>query len=256
MSDWDAARYHRLSEPQVAWGRQVLARVAIRPGSRVLDLGCGTGRLTAELAAAPEIFVTGLDQSAAMLAEAAAASLPNTVFVRGDGAALPFEPASFHTVFSTATFHWIPDHDRLFAGIYAALTPGGRLVAQCGGGPNLATLIERTHVLMGLPEYTRFFAGWFDPWNFATVEDTRARLARAGFADIEVSLEAAPTRMDDEASFSDFINCVCVRHHLDRLPADDRSHFVAALASQAAMDDPPFTLDYWRLNIDARKGAS
>jgi trans-aconitate methyltransferase len=256
MPDWDAARYHDLSEPQLAWGRRVLDRLARRPDDRVLDLGCGTGRLTAELARTPGNLTTGLDRSAAMLREAAAQRLPGTSFVRADGAALPFLPGSFEIVFSTATFHWIPDHDRLFAGIYSTLTPGGRLLAQCGGGPNLARLIGRAHTLMRSPAYAAYFGEWSDPWMFATVDETRDRLERARFTSIEVTLEAAPTRMASAAAFTDFIACVCVRHHVDRLPADVRPGFVAALAEQAASDDPPFTLDYWRLNIDARRGAA
>jgi trans-aconitate 2-methyltransferase len=253
MPDWDAARYHRLSEPQLAWGRTVLARLGARPGERVLDIGCGTGRLTAELSALPGILVAGLDRSAAMLAEAAAQGLPAAVFVRGDGAALPFAAASFDRVFSTATFHWIRDHDRLFAEIHQVLVPGGRLVAQCGGGPNLARLIGRAHDLMRSPAYAPYFGAWADPWLFASVDETTARLERAGFESIEVSLEAAPTRMADAAVYRDFISCVCVRHHVDTLPAPVRPGFVAALAGQASADDPPFTLDYWRLNIAARK---
>ena len=256
MFDWDAARYHRLSQPQVSWGRSVLARLPVRPGERVLDLGCGTGRLTAELAALAEIQVTGLDRSQAMLGEAMATRPDRTSFVRGDGADLPFRPGVFDAVFSTATFHWIPNHDRLFAAIHSALKPGGRLVAQCGGGPNLARLIERTHTLMRGPRFAPMFGDWSDPWNFATVDETRRRLERAGFETIDVSLEPAPTRMAGAADFSDFISCVCVRHHIDRLPAAERPHFVAALAEQAAADDPPFTLDYWRLNISARKAES
>jgi trans-aconitate methyltransferase len=254
MSDWDAARYHRLSEPQLSWGRAVIGRLPVSEGDRILDLGCGTGRLTAELAAVSGIFVTGLDRSRAMLMEAAAQGLPAGTFVQGDGAALPFRPASFDAIFSTATFHWIPDHDRLFAGIYAALKPGGRLVAQCGGGPNLARLLERTHDLMDSPEYASMFRGWSDPWKFATVDETRVRLVRAGFHSVEVLLHAAPTQMPNAAAFADFISCVCVRHHIDRLPADARPGFVRRLTELSAEDDPPFTLDYWRLNIAADKG--
>ena len=257
MTDWDAVRYHRLSEPQRAWGQRVLARLAPAAGERILDLGCGTGRLTTEVAAATGNLTIGLDASSAMLRQAATAHPGATLaFVQGDGAALPLAPGTFDAVFSTATFHWIADHDRLFAAVHAVLVPGGRLVAQCGGGPNLARLLERAHTLMDSPEFAAVFTGWSDPWNFATVEATRARLERAGFDQIEVWLEEAPTSMADAAAFADFISCVCVRHHVDKLPPHDRPRFVAALAEQAATDDPPFTLDYWRLNIAARKGAS
>ncbi len=252
MTDWDAGTYHRLSAPQLAWGRKVADRLAPAAGERILDLGCGTGRLTAELAAGfPEARFVGADISHAMLAEASRTSTC-VAYVRADAAGLPFAGA-FDAVFSTATFHWVRDHERLFAEIHAALKPGGRLLAQCGGGPNLQRLLDRTHALMESPAFQRFFRNWRDPWLFAGTTETRARLAAAGFTAIEVSLEPAPTTLPDRDGFADFIACVCVRHHVDTLPADERARFVGRLADAAAGDDPPFTLDYWRLNLLARK---
>jgi trans-aconitate 2-methyltransferase len=268
--DWDAERYHRLSDPQHAWGRRVLARLAPMSGERILDLGCGTGRLTREvIEAIGRGHVVGLDRSWTMLSEASrqsAADPPRTPlhdaadrpavldFVQGDGAALPFVGA-FDAVFSTATLHWIADHDTAFASIYCALAPGGRLVAQCGGGPNLRRLLDRTHELMERDPYATHFGDWSDPWEFADVARTMMRLERAGFSAIEVSLEEAPTTLPDCAAFENFITCVCVRHHVARLPTDLQPPFVRALAERAAHDDPPFTLDYWRLNIFGRKPA-
>jgi trans-aconitate 2-methyltransferase len=266
--DWDAERYHRLSDPQLTWGRRVLERLAPRAGERVLDLGCGTGRLTVELfAAVGPGLVVGLDRSGTMLAQAAAqqaavASGPHDVsvaprhiqFVQGDGAHLPFVDA-FDAVFSTATFHWMHDHDALFASIACALAPGGRLVAQCGGGPNLQTLYERAHRLMETAEYAPYFEAWQDPWNFADVPTTIERLRIAGFTGIDVTLQAAPTTLADAPTYADFLSCVCVRHHVERLPPVVRPAFLEALTAQAAGDTPAFTLDYWRLNISASKPA-
>lgn len=269
MPDWDAGRYHRLSDPQLSWGRRVLSRLAPKPGERILDLGCGTGRLTSELLLTMgRGCVVGLDRSEAMLTEASAQNLRNAGprlhdvtqapgrvhFVRGDGGHLPFSGA-FDAVFSTASFHWIPDHDRLFASIYVALAPGGRLVAQCGGGPNLRRLLQRAHTLMDSPKYRQWFEGWTDPWNFAEVAATRIRLENAGFTMASVSLEPAPTTLPDAGVYTDFLSCVCVRHHVGRLPESEQPSFLAALARGASTDDPPFTLDYWRLNISAVKPA-
>src|SRR5512144_1662286 len=104
MSDWDAHRYHRLSDPQVSWGRRVVERLAPSRGERILDLGCGTGRLTAEItSAAPNLFVVGLDQSQAML-ESEGGIPVSYKRVRADGVALPFV-AAFDAVFSNATLH-------------------------------------------------------------------------------------------------------------------------------------------------------
>lgn len=254
VADWDAGRYHRLSEPQVEWGRRVLVRLAARPGERILDLGCGTGRLTVEISEVTGSGrVVGLDRSASMLK--IAAQSPRIRVVLGDGAALPFASV-FDAVVSTATLHWVKDHEAAFASIHRVLRPGGRFVAQCGGGPNLSRLLRHAHELMDCTRYHPYFGSWEDPWTFAGPDATRERLARAGFVDVHTDLEAAPTRLPDAPAFSEFISCVCVRHHVDRLPSDVRPAFVAELTARAAADDPPFTLDYWRLNIEARKAAA
>ena len=185
MSDWDAAKYHRISDPQLAWGRAVAARLAPADGERILDLGCGTGRLTEEIAQLPGIFVVGLDYSDAMLRQVRRQG-PRTngvlpVYVRGDGAALPFARA-FDAVFSAAVFHWIPDHDQLFRSVYDALKPGGRLVAQCGGAGNLDRLYGRARTLMASPRYRDHFSGWRDFNHF----EKQAELQLIGGQGLEV----------------------------------------------------------------------
>jgi trans-aconitate methyltransferase len=269
MSDWDAERYHRVSNPQLEWGRRVLRRLAPQPGERILDIGCGTGRLTAELVSAlGEGTVVAVDRSEAMIREAAAQAVEQSgphrlhdahrrvraCFVRANGSALPFVDA-FDAVLSTATFHWILDHGQLFASIYRALAPGGRLVAQCGGGANLGRLLDRADAVVKAPALARHFDGWHGPWEFADVPTTIERLDRAGFTAIDVYLEAAPATFDDRAGFREFVSCVCLKDHLTRIPEADRASFLDALTDQAAGDSPPFTLDYWRLNMAATKPA-
>jgi trans-aconitate 2-methyltransferase len=266
MSDWDAAKYHKISDPQLAWGRSVAARLIPAAGERILDLGCGTGRLTQEIAATPGIFVVGLDRSASMLEEAAARSPEwgqtpavdlhtKVAFVRGDGAALPFDGV-FDAVFSTATFHWIPNHDSLFRSIHHVLKPGGRLVAQGGGAGNLDRLYGRARRLMRSPRYARFFATWSEPHHFENVADTEKRLTGAGFDPIDVSLVFAPVPFDGPEAYTEFVAAVCLRHQLDCLPVEDREGFMGRVTEEAIDDDPPLTLDYWRLNILARKAGA
>ena len=134
-----------------------------------------------------------------------------------------------------------------------ALSPGGRFVSQCGGGENLLRLYTRAAHLMRSDRFEQFFAGWRDPLHFAFPEETRVALDRAGFVDVRVWLESTPAVFRDAAAYAEFISCVCLRHHLAPLPVELHGEFVAHLTQQAADDDPPFTLDYWRLNIDARK---
>jgi trans-aconitate 2-methyltransferase len=255
MSDWNATSYHEVSKPQQAWGRRVLDRIPLEGHEHALDIGCGTARLTAALAhRLPRGRVVGVDRSQSMLATAAEwlkAEAPGTTLVLADAAALPFTRA-FDVVVSNATFHWVHDHGALFRSVITALRPGGRLVAQCGGGPNIALLHARAERMMRT-RYLPWFDGWRDPWHFADVESTRRRLAAAGFADVDVSLEAAPTTFPDARAFADFVTTVCVRNHLSRLPRADREAFVNELTIAAAGDSPAFTLDYWRLNIAARR---
>lgn len=252
--EWNAAAYHRVSEPQFAWGLKVLERLTLTGAERVLDAGCGSGRLTAELSARlPNGFVVGCDLSQNM-ARGAATTLgasSRAGVVCADLSALPFDQR-FDAVFSTATFHWIHDHDRLFSELRGVLREGGRLEAQCGGGPNLAIIHARADRLIAAEPYRSAFTGWRDPWRFATPEETENRLRRAGFGTARCWLEPAPTTFRDRDAFRVFLETVVMRPYLARIQAPaHREHFLEPLLAQAAADDPPFTLDYWRLNITA-----
>jgi trans-aconitate 2-methyltransferase len=269
--DWNAGRYHAISAPQLEWGRRVLQRLAPLPGERILDLGCGTARLTTMLLEKMgKGHVVGLDRSASMLQEAMTRTVEHPpvtslheihtepsklTYVQGDGAALPFAGA-FDAVFSTAALHWMLDHEAVFASVYSALAPGGRFVAQCGGGHNLRRLLDRAAALARESAYAEYFAAWRDPWEFADVPTTMIRLERAGFTAVDVSLEFSPTTLPDRRTFAEYTQLICLRPHVAVLPERERPAFVNALAEQAAEDDEPFTLDYWRLNIAARKPAA
>jgi trans-aconitate 2-methyltransferase len=165
--EWNAADYHRLSGPQVSWGKKVLARVHLRGDEVLMDAGCGTGRLTAELLKhLPRGWVVGVDLSQNMLAGArdylARDFEGKFSLVVADLQYLPFERV-FDGIFSTAAFHWVSNHDRLFRSLLRALRPGGWLRAQCGGGPNLARLRKRTDDLAATPKYARYFAAFSEP---------------------------------------------------------------------------------------------
>jgi trans-aconitate 2-methyltransferase len=233
----------------------VLARLQLSGDERALDAGCGTGRLTAALLERlPAGRVVCLDRSRNMLDEARRGLDGRRVaFVCAALPDLPFT-AAFDVVFSTATFHWVLDHPALFRAIHRALAPGGRLHAQCGGGPNLATLHARERALMGREPYAAHFATWTPPWEFADAATTRLRLAEAGFLDVETGVEPTPIVLSDAVRYHDFLTTVIFREHLTYLPDQTlRNVFVGELTRLAAGDDPPFQLDYWRLNLSGRK---
>ncbi|MEW6320037.1 MAG: methyltransferase domain-containing protein [Acidobacteriota bacterium] len=256
--EWNAAAYHKVSAPQVNWGRKVLSRLEVRGDERAIDAGCGTGRLTAELVErVPDGRVVGLDRSRNMLDEARAHLEPRfgarVAFVQAHLPDLPFREWA-DLVFSTATFHWVLDHPALFAGLFGALRPGGRLFAQCGGGPNLDRAHALAETVMRRPPFAPHFASWTGVWEFASDTVTADRLRAAGFTGIAVGLEPAPTVFPDEAAYREFVTTVIYHPHLSRLPdASLRQRFLDEVTALAAATDPPFELDYWRLNIDARR---
>lgn len=254
MSDWNASVYHQVSGPQFEWGMAVLSRLALQGDEHALDVGCGTGRLTLELARrVGRGRVTATDRSASMLQKAfSTLRAARIAAVQADASSLPFADA-FDVVFSTATFHWVPNHDALFASVFRALRSGGRLHAQCGGGPNLARLLARARVLVEAPVFAPYFRSWREPWFFSGAEETADRLRRAGFQDVVTSVQAAPVTFDNPEAFRTFVDHVCLHPHLSRLPDELKARFSAELVRQAASDDPPFVLDYWRLNLAARR---
>jgi trans-aconitate 2-methyltransferase len=246
--DWDAGSYQRVSDPQVAWAREVLDRLPLRGDETVLDAGCGSGRVTQLLLdRLPEGRVFAVDGAPSMV-DAARESLDpeRTTVWAGDLVELEV-PEPVDAVLSTAVFHWIPDHERLFARLFEALKPGGRLVVQCGGVGNIDGFHGTLGGVADQPEYAPYFEGMDGPWNFATPVQTAQRLAAAGFADVECWLEDKPVT---PAEPREFLRTVCLGHHLDRLPEELREPFVDAVCERAGS---PLVLDYVRLNIDARK---
>ncbi|HXL22110.1 MAG TPA: class I SAM-dependent methyltransferase [Candidatus Dormibacteraeota bacterium] len=257
--EWNATAYHAVSDPQFRWGLEVLERVQLRGDETILDAGCGTGRLTAKLAERlPSGRVLACDLSENMVGVARDFLAPQfgervKVFA-ADMAHLDLD-AAVDGVFSTAAFHWVHDHQALFASLFRALQPGGWIVAQCGGGANLARLYARVAQLQKEPFFAEYFQNYQDATHFTTPAKTTKRLRHAGFHDPEAYLTLAPTPFADANSFRAFITTVCVAKHLKELPAELHDAFLDPLVAAAAHDHPPFTLDYQRLNLSARKPA-
>jgi len=246
VRSWSGADYDRLSGPMEAMGRQVLERLPLAGGETVIDAGCGSGRVTeALLARLPTGRVIGVDQSASMI-DAARERL-------GDRAELHVaDLATFDlglhadAILSTATFHWIADHDALFARLRAHLRPGGLLVAQCGGYGNIARVHAAAREAMAIEPYAPSFEGWRGPWNFAAPDETEARLRAAGFAQARAWLQEVAVTPEDPHPYLTEIN---LGAHLERLPEEVRPRFVDAVIDR--LGGPPVTIDYVRLNMDA-----
>ena len=246
--DWDAAGYDRLSGPQVEWALRVLERLPLRGDETVLDAGSGSGRVTQLLLdRRPHGRVVAVDSAPSMVEHAREALDPEraTVF-QADLTELALdEPVD--AAFSNAVFHWIADHDVLFARLHAALKPGGRLVAQCGGKGNVERLHQAARAVASAEPYAPYLADWQGPWNFVGAEETAERLERAGFAEVKTWLEPYPVRPPDPASF---VRVVCLGPHLGRLPDELHDSYIHAVLERSGVE-----LDYVRLNIDAKAGA-
>jgi trans-aconitate methyltransferase len=259
-TEWDAQSYHAVAGPQTGWGHVVLDRLALDGSERVIDAGCGSGRLTAALLdRLPRGHVLALDQSRNMLEVARTNLRPaygtRVHFVQ---AALPLVPVAgwADVVFSTATFHWVRDHASLFANLRRALRPRGRLHAQCGGGPNLARAHALAEDVMRQAPFAPHFADWPGVWEFASAEATAARLHAAGFDEVVTELVEAPTTLATEADYRAFVTTVIYHPHLAELPDELRGRFIDEVTALAAAESPAFTLDYCRLNMAATAPAA
>ena len=223
---WDATRYDVLSDPQFEMARPVLERLPLRGDETVLDAGCGSGRVTELLIdRLPRGRVIAVDGDANMVAKARERLGARAEVEQQDLLELRVDDP-VDAIFSNAVFHWVPDHDRLFARLHAALRPGGRLVAQCGGHGNIAKVREISGP---------------GPWLYATGEETEARLRAAGFREARAWLEPWPVVPPEPRTF---LATVCLR----TVPDAEREDMIDRVI--ANLGDPP-TLDYVRLNLEA-----
>jgi len=242
--DWDAATYDRLADPQFRWGTAVIDRLELAGDETVLDAGCGSGRVTeALLERLSAGRVVALDGSGSML-EQARGRLERfgdrVEFVLADlGEPLPLEEP-VDAILSTATFHWVLDHDALFRNLAAVLRPGARLTAQCGGAGNLATVAAALRELGADP---------FSRKVFATPERTEERLAATGFVDVGCWLHEEPTPFDDLDELETFLRTVALGDHVASMSEPEGRAF----AHEVAVRLPRPELDYVRLNIRAQR---
>jgi trans-aconitate 2-methyltransferase len=183
---WDASTYEKVADPQAAWADEIIARSGIEQGDVVLDAGCGGGRVTKKLLElTPNVIAVDAD---ANMVEKARQSLPDSVPVYHQDLLELDIPEKVDVVFSCAVFHWITDHERLFERLHAALKPGGRLVAQCGGYGNIQNVLDVVGERPGR-------------WLYAKPDETEERLRGAGFRDARAWLEPKPTVPADMATF-------------------------------------------------------
>ena len=251
--EWNAAAYEGLSSPQTRWGAEFLGRLELAGDEDAIDAGCGTGKVTGLLLERlPRGTVLAVDGSRAMV-EAAAGRFAGEPRVRVEHQDLleleVEEPVDL--VFSTATFHWIMDHERLFGRLADVLKPGGRLAAQCGGEGNISRATRATREVMRRERFRTDFEDWDDDKNYAGAEETMRRLEDAGFEGVETWLHEEPTRFGSVEELARFLATVVLGGHLQRLPEGEREAFAGAVAEEISAEDGDPLLDYVRLNMTA-----
>jgi trans-aconitate 2-methyltransferase len=254
VADWNAVAYDDLSDPMFEWGMAVLGTLELRGDERVLDAGCGSGRLTEELVKRlPAGEVVALDFSPKML-EQARQKLAKF------GARVEFAEASLHQftlakkvdgIFSNAVLHWVPDHTAMFRALHGALKPGGWLVAQFGGVGNLARMMQRAHEVAEEEGFREHLSGFEAGPHFEGVESTRARMEAAGFRVSEARLHTVMPHFERRERFEAFVETVILRHPMAQLPEELRREFLHAVAQRTLEGEGAYALDYVRLTVRA-----
>src|SRR5689334_2773466 len=243
--EWDGRSYDRVSGPMAEMAAPVLDRLPLRGDETVIDAGCGSGRVTeALMERLPRGRVIGVDESASMVASARERLGADAELVVANLLDLEVEER-VDAIFSTATFHWIRDHERLFARLHACLRPGGRLLAQCGGEGNIVELRRRAMTVGEREPYGAHLRSFEPPWEYAAPGVTRERLLGAGFTTAECWLQPAPQEPEHPR---EFLETIVLQPHVHALPEELRAPFMDEVLAELG---EPVVVDYVRLNIDA-----
>jgi trans-aconitate methyltransferase len=260
MYKWDAAHYHRNSSPQEEWAQGALSKLHLSGDERILDIGCGDGKLTAALARrVPRGSVVGIDSSREMI-EFAGKKFPssenrNLSFVRGDATALPYRE-EFDVAVSFSCLHWVSDHRAVQKGIARSLKPGGRSLLHFGGKGNARATLDLLPDMFATSPWKQYFEGFTCPWTFLTVEEYCAIIEGAGMIPKRIELIPKENRLTREG-FKGWLSSTWIPF-LERLPESLRERFLEEIIERFLKAHPQDTdgkviIPMMRLEVQAEK---
>ena len=239
---WNAADYAANSAVQQTWARELIARLKLRGDEHVLDVGCGDGKVTAEIAqSVPRGAVTGVDASTEMIAFAREAfppkKHPNLAFHVMDARRIK-STRRFEVVFSNAALHWVDDHEAILRGVASVLAPGGRLIISCGGKGNAHDVFVALRPEIRLKRWRQFFRRMPKPYFFYSPADYEKWLPRSGFKAVDVRLTPKDATYAGREAFAAWLRTTWLPY-IQRVPEPAREEFIAAVAERYLARHPP-----------------
>jgi trans-aconitate 2-methyltransferase len=259
---WNAADYNKSSPSQQLWAQELIAKLGLIGIERVLDIGCGDGKVTAAIAASvPQGVVTGIDSSPEMIRFALEhfpyRIHPNLTFIQMDASHLTFQE-EFDVIFSNAALHWISDHRPVLAGIARSLGPSGRAVIQMGGKGNADQVFSVLEVLLRNRRWVRYFEGFAFAYGFFGTAEYRQWLADVGLEPIRVELIPKDMTYSRREDFAGWIRTTWLPW-MTRLPESEKPVFIEAfideyLAMYPADSEGAIHIGMMRLEAEAKKG--
>ena len=261
--NWNAEDYAKHSTQQKKWARELIARLHLKDGEDVLDIGCGDGLVTAQIAAlTPTGRVVGINYAPDMIAHAArhypAEKHPNLSFRVTDARELAFEE-EFDVVFSNAVLHWVRDHAPVVRGIARALRPGGRLLLQMGGQGNAAGMIAAHDEVRARTHWRQWFENFEFPYGFLGVQDYQHLLAEAGLQAQQVELIEKDMQHEGREGLAGWVRTTWMPY-ATCVPQDRREDFIAEVVDTYLEHHPldeagKAHVAMVRLQVQARKPA-